>query len=432
MSLEILNPGRRTKEILRRDTAISPGCQTRSYVVAFERAKGCYIWDADGKRYLDFAAGIAVMNAGHTNKWVVKAVRKQAKKMLHAAYADFHCELPVQLAEELKTVLQKPLTQFFFSNSGTESVECAYKCARWHSNKKWTIAFDHCFHGRTMGSLSMTNSKPVQRERYSPFLPVKHAEYAYCYRCHWRQEYGSCNFECVDALEKVMRSVRGDNASVFIEPIQGEGGYVVPPKEFMKGIRRLCDKYHVLLCDDEVQAGYFRTGKFLAIENFGVKPDIVSLSKSLGHGLPIGVTVSSKKIMDWPPGAHSNTFGGNLIACAAALAGLKYMKAKHVADNTIKVGAYFKRRLYELQDKYEIIGDVRGIGLMLGIELVKNRKTKEPAKLERDKIINEAGKKGLILLPAGKSVIRFCPPLILTESQVDEGLAILEEALKQY
>jgi len=430
MNLEYINPGKKTKEIVKREDQLFSKVATRSYILSLENGKGPFLWDADGKKYLDFGAGVAVASSGHRNPWVSKAVKKQSNKIFHIGYADFHSSLPVEFAEELNTVTPKGLNTFFYSNSGTEAVEAAYKCARWHTKKRWVIAFENCFHGRTMGSLSMTNSKPVQRERYNPFLSVKHAKFAYCYRCPWKQEYGKCDFSCVSHLDKLILGMNKKTAALFMEPIQGEGGYIVPPREFVKGVRKLCTKYDILYCDDEVQAGYFRTGKFLAVSNFDVKPDIISMGKGIGHGLPIGVTISSKKIMDWVSGAHSNTFGGNLIACAGALAGLKYMKKYKIEENVVNIGFYFKTRLLELYEKYEIIGDVRGIGLMLGIELVKNRKTKEPAILERNKIVVESAKRGLILLPTGKSVIRFCPPLIINKNHVDTAITLLGDVLR--
>lgn len=428
--LSYVNPGKKTKEIVKRENKVASNVSTRPYILAIEKGKDVYVWDADGKKYLDFGAGVAVESSGHANKFVAKAIKKQLKKINHVCYADFHSSMPVKFCEELLTVLPKGLDTFFYSNSGTEAVEAAYKCARWHTKKKWVIAFDKCFHGRTMGSLSMTNSKPVQRDRYEPFLPVKHAKFANCYRCPWKQNYGNCDFLCLKDLEKLMKKMKGKVAALFIEPIQGEGGYVVPPIEFVKGVRKLCNKYKILLCDDEVQAGYFRTGQFLSITNFGVKPDIVCMAKGLGHGLPIGVTISNKKIMNWPSGSHSNTFGGNLVACAGALAGLKFIKKKKIVKKVVDVGEYLLFSLSRLADKYEIIGDVRGKGLMVGIELVKDRKTKKPAVLERNKVVLESAKKGLIILPAGKSVIRFCPPLTVTKKHVDACVKILDEVLK--
>ena len=330
--------------------------------------------------------------------------------------------------ETVKAFLPKKFNQAFLSNSGTETIETAYKMARWHTNKKWVIAFDHCFHGRTMGSLSMTNSKPVQRERFGPFLPVKHAPYAYVYR-HPSNDEKECVNDCLSKLEQKARSVKNNLAAVFIEPIQGEGGYIVPPKDFIKGVREICNKYNALMCDDEVQSGCFRTGKFLAIENFNVSPDIVCLSKSVGGGIPLGITLANKSIQDWPPGSHANTFGGNLIACAAGIATLEYMKKKKIGNNAAKIGDYLKKRLLELKDKYEIIGDVRGLGLMIGIEIVKDKKSKRYGKEERDKILELCFKKGLILLQAGTSVVRMSPPLIISKSHADKAINIFEKSI---
>jgi len=424
-------PGSKSLKVIERDGKVISPSLTREYELVLDKTRGCYVWDIDGRKYLDFSAGVSVANVGHNNSEVVRAIGQQMKKAIHPAFSDFYAELPVRFVENLLTFLPNNLNCAFLSNSGTEAVEAALKLAKWHTNKKWLIAFDHCFHGRTMGSLSMTNSKPVQRERYEPFLPVKHTPYAYCYRCFANKTYPDCGMECLKEFESTIKSVKDDLAAVFIEPIQGEGGYVVPPEEFIKGVSTICDIYDVLLCDDEVQAGCYRTGKFLAIENFGVKPDVVALSKAIGGGLPMGATVSSKEIMDWVPGSHANTMGGNLLACAAGIASLNYMRKKKLGENSKKIGDYMMKRLEEMKEKYEIIGDVRGKGLMIGIELVKDRRTKEFAREERHKIIMNALAKGLILLPAGTSVIRFCPPLTITRKEADKGLEIFEGSLKK-
>jgi 4-aminobutyrate aminotransferase len=403
-------------------------CLTREYSFVFQRGRGCYIWDVDGRRYLDFAAAVAVMNVGHSNPAVMKAIANQTKHSAHCGFPDFYAELPVRFSEKLVSFLPEPLKQVFLSNSGTESIEAAYKLARWHSNKKYVIAFRNAFHGRTMGSLSMTNSKPVQRERYAPFLPVKHVPYPYYY--HMKMDPEECSRFCLSELEKAMKRLEGNLAAVFIEPIQGEGGYIVPPSSFIKGVGRLCRSHGVLLCDDEVQAGCFRTGKFLAISNFGVKPDIVSMSKAIGGGIPLGATISSKKIMDWPAGSHANTFGGNLLACAAGIASLNYMKRKKLGANAVRRGKEVMKRLREMKDAYEIVGDVRGIGLMAGLEIVKSRKTREPDTQARNAILCKASEKSLVLLAAGKSVIRICPPLIITKAQIQHGMDILDESVK--
>ncbi len=425
-------PGSRSVKIIERDGKVISPSLTREYSFVFKKAKGCYVWDVDNRKYLDFAAGVAVMNIGHTNPVVEKALHQQIKLASHVGFSDFYAELPVRFVEYLLTFLPKHLNKAFLSNSGTEAVEAAYKLARWHTNKKWVIAFRPSFHGRTMGSLSLTNSKPVQRERFSPFLPVKHALYPYCYRCSFgNKEHDNCTDLYLDVLKRKILECNKNLAAIFLEPISGEGGYIVPPKEFVRGVRELCDRYDVLLCDDEVQAGCYRTGKFLAIDNFNVKPDIVSLSKAIGGGIPLGATVANDKIMDWVPGSHANTFGGNLLACAAGIATLKFMREKKLGENAIRIGNYMRKRLEKMKDTYEIIGDVRGIGLMIGVEIVKDKNSKKYGIEERSYILCKASERGLILLPAGTSAIRICPPLILTKEQADLGLDIFEDSVKK-
>ncbi len=417
-------PGPKSVKIIQRDHKVISPSLTREYSFVYKKAKGCYIWDADGRKYLDFSASVAVMNIGHTNPVIAKAIQKQIKYGIHSAFPDFYTELPVQFVEKLLTFLPG-YHKVFLSNSGTEAVECAYKLAKWHSKKKWTIAFHGAFHGRTMGSLSMTYSKPVQRQHFGPFLPVKHVRYPDTYRMG-----NDATNVCLNELESTIRKIK-NIASVFLEPIQGEGGYVVPPESFVKGVRKLCDDYNILLCDDEVQSGCWRTGTFLAIENFGVKPNIISMSKAIGGGIPLGATISTNRIMRWPKGSHSNTFGGNLLACAAGIASLDFMKKKHLGENAKKIGKMMMKRLEEIKDKYEIVGDVRGIGLMVGVEIVKDKRSKKYGEKERSDILCKASEKGLILLPAGKSAIRICPPLIITKEQAMHGLDILEDSVKE-
>jgi len=282
-----------------------------------------------------------------------------------------------------------------------------------------------------MGSLSMTNAKPVQRDRFDPFLPVKHTPYPYCYRCKFKKKRETCSLECLTAVKKTIKSCKKNISSIFIEPIAGEPGYIVPPKEFMQGLKRLCHNNNIIFCADEIQSGCFRTGTFLASENFNIAPDIVCLSKAIGGGLPIGITVANKKLQDWPSGSHANTFGGNLLACAAGTANLKFMQKKKLGNNAKRIGNYILKRLSEMKEKYEIIGDVRGIGLMIGIEIVKDKRSKRYNIKDRHKILCTALKKGLILLPAGKSVIRLAPPLIITRKDAEKGLNILEDSIKE-
>ena len=425
-------PGPKSVKVLERDWKVISPSLTREYSFVYKKAKGSYVWDVDDRKYLDFAGGVAVMGIGHTNPVIEKALHKQIKNGIHVGFSDFYAELPVEFVEYLLSLLPRHFNKAFLSNSGTEAIEAAYKLARWHTNKKWVIAFTPSFHGRTMGSLSMTNSKPVQRERFEPFLPVKHVQYPYCYRCPFgKKEHSACSNLYLDEVEKTIKECKGNLAAIFLEPIAGEGGYIVPPEDFVVGIRELCDKYGVLLCDDEVQAGCYRTGKFLAIENFGVYPDIIALSKAIGGGVPLGATVANTKIMDWAPGSHANTFGGNLLACAAGLATLKFMREKKLGENAIKIGNYMMKRLGDMKEQYEIIGDVRGIGLMIGVEIVEDKKTKKYGIKERSDILCKASEKGLLLLPAGTNTIRICPPLILTKEQADLGLDIFEDSVKE-
>lgn len=422
-------PGPKSIKIIERDSKVTSSSSTREYSFVYKKAKGCYIWDVDNRKYLDFTASIAVMNVGHTNPDVAKAIREQTKNGFHSAFPDFYTEIPVRFIETLMKHLPSYLNRCFLSNSGTESVEAAYKLARKHSGKKNVIAFKKAFHGRTMGSLSMTNSKKIQRDGYSPFLPVKHVDYPYLYRSKFDDEKDLTD-HILGKIEKTIKKTK-DVAAIFAEPIQGEGGYIVPTKGFFKGLRKICNDHNILLCDDEVQAGCYRTGKFLAIENYGVKPDIISLSKAIGGGIPLGATLANSKIMDWPSGSHSNTFGGNLVACVAGIATLNYMKKKKLGQNAKKVGNYMMKRLNEMKDDYEIIGDVRGIGLMIGIEIVKNKRSKKYGIEERQGILCKSSEKGLLLLPAGESVIRICPPLTITKQQADHGIDIIEDSIKE-
>lgn len=426
--MDTLFPGPLSKKIIFRDKkTISPSYH-REYPFVFERARDVWLWDADGRKYLDFAAGIAVMNVGHTNPFVVRAVSKQLRSGIHAAFPDFYAQTPVAFSEKLLSLLPSSLERVFLSNSGTESNECALKLAKYHTGKKWIIAFDHCFHGRTMGSLSMTNSKPIQRKGFGPFLPVEHVPYPYLYRSRLDEE--DLVNHCTQELLRAIKKHKNDVAALFAEPIQGEGGIIVPPQRFLKNAYKICKEEGVLFCCDEVQAGCFRTGTFLASFGFGVTPDIVTMAKALSGGFPIGATISSAKIMDWPPGSHSNTFGGNLISCAAGVAALTFMKSEKLGENAKNVGNSMMALLTDMKKRHEIIGDVRGKGLMIGVEFVKNKKSKKPYPIAVHKILCKAAEEGLILLPAGESTIRISPSLTLTKEDACKGLEILERAIK--
>ena len=428
------SPGKKSLAVVLRDKKVISPSMTREYDFVWRKARGCYVWDLEGHKYLDFGAAVAVAATGHANPDVAKAVQRQLQIGSHAAFPDFYNELPVRFVEKLLKFVPSHLEKAFLSNSGTESVEAALKLARWHTKKSTLIAFTPSFHGRTMGSLSLTSAKPVHKERFGPFLDVKHAPYPYCYRCPFGGKCDGdaqvCSSDYLSELERVIKSCKGNAAAIFFEPIAGEPGYLVPPKEFVVGMRKLANENGLLLCADEVQSGCFRTGKFLAMENFGVNADIVSLSKAIGGGIPFGVTLSSSKIMSWPSGAHANTFGGNLLASASGIATLEYMKKHKLGENASRIGKIIQKRLLELKEEHEIIGDVRGIGLMQALEIVENKKTKAFAPEMRSKILCKAVEKGLILLPAGKSAIRICPPLTLTRQQAEHGLEIIEESIR--
>ena len=420
--------GERSKDILHRDSMVMSSL-TRPYDLVVDHGEGSTVYDVDGNSYLDFAAGVAVMNIGYNCRRVKEAVCAQMEKMVHCGFSDFCAEMPVRLAEKL--CWMTGYEKVFLSNSGAEAVEAAMKLAFWHSKRKAMIAFYQAFHGRTLGSLSLTSSKVRHKERF-PSLHVVHSHYAYCYRCPLHLVYPDCGIACAFEIEKVIfrRELSpADTAAIVVEPIQGEGGFIVPPVEFHQELDRICRENDVLLIADEIQSGGYRTGKFMAMENFGVRADIVCMSKSIGGGIPLGATLSRREIMNWPEGAHANTFGGNLLAAAGGLATLEFMESRNLGDQAAEKGRYLMKRLNELKEAYSIIGDVRGIGLMIGVELVE--KNLSPAAEKCKMVIKNALEGGIILLPAGESVIRFVPPLIIAREEIDRGMDIFEDALKE-
>jgi 4-aminobutyrate aminotransferase len=421
--------GPRSRGIIRQDCNLVSACVARPYPLVVDRAKGSIIKDVDGKEYIDFVAGIAVMNAGHSNPEVKAAIISQLEKMIHCGYGDFFAEPPVKLAKKLKEL--SGYSKVFYCNSGTEAVEAAIKLAFWKTKRQNLIAFHNAFHGRTLGSLSLTCSKVRQKEHF-PAIRTVHSPYAYCYRCPLQLEYPSCGTECAKEIENLIfrRELSPeDTAAVFVEPIQGEGGYIVPPAEFHREIRRICTDNDVLLIADEVQTCCFRTGPFLAMENFDVRADISCLAKALGAGLPMGAMLAGNDLMDWPAGVHSNTFGGNLLASAASLASIEFLEKENTENRVRELGSHIRQCLRELQENFPCIGDVRGLGLMIGVEIVKSDKSVDP--IRRDKIIREAFKEQILLLPCGDSVIRFSPPLVITDEEVDLGLEKFEKAMRR-
>lgn len=429
-------PGPKAKEIINKDKELLMQSYVRWFPLVIKRGEGALVEDVDGNRYIDMNAGIAVLSTGHRDPEVVRAIKEQLDKFLHYSLTDFYYELAVTYAEKLFNAMPWKDNKIFYTNSGAESVEAAIKVSKgYHEGRRnYFIAFAGAFHGRTIGSLSLTGSKPVHKRYFFPMMPgVVHVPFPYCYRCPFRLQYPSCNFYCLDYLREwvLEKYLPGDEvAAIFIEPIQGEGGYVPVPEGYMKRLRKLADEYGMLLVSDEVQSGMGRTGKLFAIENYGVRPDLITLAKGIASGLPLGALVGKKDIMDLPPGTHANTFGGNPVSLAAAVATLDRL-LNGLMDNARDVGEYLKKRLEELKEKYEIIGDVRGLGLMIGVELVKDRKSKEPAKKELGRLIEYSFKHGLILIGAGISTVRFAPPLNITKDQVDEALEVFEEGIKE-
>ncbi len=426
-------PGPKAKEVLQRDEKYISSSYTRGYPLVAKAGKGMLIEDMDGNTFYDFAAGIAVCATGHSHPKVAEAIKNQADKLIHMSGTDFYYKEQVDLAQKLAEITPGDFDKrVFYGNSGAEAVECGIKLARWYTRRVKMFAFLGAFHGRTMGALSLTASKALQKERFAPFVPgVIHVPYAYCYRCAFGQEYGECTFECIQYIEHVMEKLvpPTDVAAIFAEPIQGEGGYIVPPPEYFGKLKKLCEEHNILLVDDEVQAGFGRTGKMFAIEHWDVVPDIVCMAKGIASGMPLGACVASSEIMSWPPGAHASTFGGNPVSCAASLATIELLQGGLI-ENAAKVGAYVLGRLQEMKEKYPLIGDVRGKGLMVACELVKDRKTKKPAKKEVEAVIWDAWRKGVLLLPCGKNAIRFVPPLIVTEEQAAFALDVFEKVIK--
>jgi 4-aminobutyrate aminotransferase len=426
-------PGPRAAQIIARDQRFVSPSYTRGYPLVMSHGEGAIVEDVDGNRFLDCAAGIAVNSTGHAHPEVVRAVTEQAARFLHMSGTDFYYEPQVGLAEALAAVVPiEGEVRTFFGNSGAEAIEASLKLARWHTKRQAFIAFLGSFHGRTMGALSLTASKAVQRKGFGPMLPgVFHAPYANCYRCPVGRQPDACEAECLDFIEEqiLVHLVSPDEvAAVIVEPIQGEGGYVVPPASFLERLRELTTRHGMLLIADEVQSGMGRTGRMFAIEHAGVEPDVVAAAKGIASGLPLGTCTARAAIMSWPPGAHASTFGGNPVACAAALATLDLLR-RELMRNAEDVGGYLKAGLVALQEKHPLIGDVRGRGLMLGLELVRDRATKERATRERDAIVTAAFHKGLLILGAGRNAIRLSPPLVLTRGQADIVLRLLDEVI---
>jgi 4-aminobutyrate aminotransferase len=400
-----------------------------------KRGRGVIVEDVDGNEFLDFSAGIAVTSTGHCHPEVVAAIQKQAAELIHMSGTDFYYESMVTLAERLSKIApMKGPHKIYYGNSGAEAVECALKLARYHTKRQNVIAFLGAFHGRTMGALSLTASKPQQKRRFGPMLPgVTHVRYPDVYRgcVGGPQEGEAYALGCARYIEeKLFKTILPPEevAAIFIEPIQGEGGYVVAPTVFMQELRRICDRHGILLVADEVQSGVGRTGKWWAIEHTGVEPDIVCSAKGIASGMPLGVTIAKAEVMDWVPGSHASTFGGNPVSIAAALATLDVLEREGMKNAEV-VGNHILERIAEWPRRLDLVGDVRGRGLMIGIEIVTDKKTRTPGGAERDLIVEKAFERGVLLLGCGPNSIRIAPPLIVSQEQADIALDVLEECI---
>ncbi len=423
-----------SKLILVDQTYVSPS-YTRVYPLVVKKAQGVWVHDVDDNVFLDFTSGIAVCATGHCHPKVVQAIKEQAERLLHMSGTDFYYEPQIVLAEKLGSLAPgEGGKKVYYGNSGAEAIEAAFKLARWHTRRELNIAFFGAFHGRTMGALSLTASKAIQKKHYYPFVPgITHISYPYCYRCPYNLCYPQCGTECVHWIEETLFRTTmppEEVAAIFIEPIQGEGGYIVPPPDFHRELHRIAKKYDILYVADEVQSGMGRTGKMFAMEHFGVAPDIMALAKGIASGMPLGAMVARADIMDWEAGSHASTFGGNPVSCQAALTTIQLLEEELMA-NAETQGKRLMNRLRELQNSYECMGDVRGMGLMVGVELVKDRETKTRATEWRNEIIKRAFQKGLLLLGCGENTIRFSPPLTVTEEEVDTCLSIFEETVQE-
>ena len=429
-------PGPKARELLQKDASVLSQSVVRWYPLVADSGSGCIVKDVDGNEFIDFNSGLVVLAVGHSHPRVVKAIKDQAEKLIHYSWTDFYYKPIVDVGEQLTRITPGSFPKkVFFCNSGAEAIEAAMKMARWHTRKPLFLAYTGAFHGRTFGTMALTASKPVQRRHFFPLVPeVTHVPYPYCYRCPFGLKYPECDMWCVDFIEEeVLKKYHPpeDTAAMIVEPIQGEGGYVVPPDDYFQRLKKILDKYDILLADDEIQSGMGRTGKWFAIEHWGVTPDIVACAKALASGLPLGATIARQELMDWEGGSHANTFGGNPVACAAALQVIDIIKEEKLMENATRQGAYLMKRLKEMQQKYPIMGDIRGKGLMVAVEFVKDPETKEPAAQEVEDITNKCFKRGLAIITAGKSAMRFAPPLIITHDLIDEGLEIFEGAVKE-
>jgi|SRR5208337_2750792 len=429
-------PGVGSKAIVGRDQKLSTPAMYSHTEVAFSEGRDCWLQDVDGNIYLDFSSGIATTNVGHCHPDVVSAIKSQSERLIHISRHVGYYEPYVKYMEELRDAASGalPNARVFFANSGSEAIEAALKLVRYSSRKLSVIAFTPSFHGRTMGALSLTASKARQRRYLTSLMPgVEHVPYPYCYRCPFGQEYPDCDLLCVNYIhDTVLQRVVSpeDVAAMVVEPIGGEAGYVIPPPEFLPRIRDLCDENDILLVIDEVQSGFGRTGKMFAVEHSGIHADLLTMGKSVGGGMPLGAMLARSELLEkWPADAHGTTFGGSPLSCVAGMATLGVLRRNKLMDNAKKVGESVMKRLADLKARHKSIGDVRGKGLMIGVEFVKNRETREPALDLVPAIMRESLKSGLLIISCGISGIRIAPPLTITTETADLGIDILDQAI---
>jgi 4-aminobutyrate aminotransferase len=428
-------PGPKAKALVDRDHRIISSSYTRDYPLVAKAGRGATVEDIDGNTFLDFAAGIAVVSTGHCHPVVVAAIQKQAAELIHMSCTDFYYPGMVDLAEKLAVIAPgKSPKRVYFGNSGTEAIEAAMKLARYHTGRDKFIAFHGCFHGRTMGALSLTASKAVQRKHFGSLLGgVFHAPYPNTYRgAHGvRPEHASADALAFLESELFKRLVDPEEvAGIFVEPIQGEGGYLPAPADFLQGLARICKQHGILLVADEVQSGMGRTGKWWAADHSALEPDVICVAKGIASGMPLSAVIAKESVMDWKPGAHASTFGGNPISIAAALATISLLEREYVA-NAARIGQFMFSRMADWPERHKIVGEVRGKGLMIGVEIVRDRKSKEPAPDLRHRILDAAFHKGLLILGAGESTLRISPPLIIDEERADFAVRTLDSCLTE-
>src|ERR1700727_1205091 len=433
--LNMALPGPNAKRIVEEDAKWVSPSYTRDYPLVAKRGYGAMVEDADGNVFLDFAAGIAVCSTGHCHPDVVAAVQKQAAELLHMSGTDFYYEGMPKLASKLSAIAPgKENKRVYFGNSGAEAIEAAIKLVKYHKRRDKLIGFHGAFHGRTMGALSLTASRSIQRKGFGTLLSgVFHMPFPDTYRGTYGVRPECASADCLSYLENELFRRRLDPeevAGIFIEPIQGEGGYILAPTEFLQGLQKICRKYGILLVADEVQSGMGRTGKWWAVDHSGVDPDIICTAKGIASGMPLSAIIARASVMNWTPGAHASTFGGNPVCIAASLATLGLVESKYMA-NAAKMGDFMMRQMADWTAKHKIVGQVRGKGLMIGIEIVRDQKTKERASDLRNRLVQMAFHKGLLILGSGDTTLRFCPPLLIDEEQAEFAVRTMDACLTE-